>query len=78
MTHQEAKKAGLIAMTVDDRPGTKIQTAYGERLWLDWCQREVQRLRGVGRQAEIVTSTKGCAVWVSPPAPPAPFQVASG
>lgn len=78
MTQQEAKKAGLIAMTTDERPGTVIPTAYGELLWLEWCQREVQRLRGVGRKAELVKSTKGYSVWVSPPPAPPPFQVASG
>jgi hypothetical protein len=69
VTRQEAKTAGLVVLTTDERPDAKVQTVLGEVLWAEWCRREVLRLQAAGRQAEIVENTGSWAVWASP-APP--------
>lgn len=78
MTKKEAKDAGLVAMTVDERPLFRIMTTEGELLWSKWCQREVERLREKGRKAEVVVDAtaegEGWSVWVSALPPPPPPQ----
>jgi len=63
----EARAAGLVPITSADRAAGKVETINGTVSWLAWCRAEARRIRGVGRQAEIVKDEEGkLALWVSP------------
>ena len=63
----EVRSAGLVRITTADRAVAKIETVNGTVSWLAWCRAEVRRIRGVGRQAEIVKDAENkLALWVSP------------
>lgn len=66
-TSAEARSAGLVALTLPDRPSVEVETVLGRVPWPDWCGREAERVRRSGRQAVIVKDADGkMSVWVSP------------
>jgi len=76
MTPQEAKAAGLVPVTEKECPSIKIETAYGEVLWSEWCKREVQRFLAAGRVAKVIEHEgKTLAVWATPKIQPQPTKL---
>ena len=66
-TPAEARAAGLVALTVPDRPSAKVETVLGLVPWSNWCRKEAERVRACGKLAEIVKDENGkLSVWVSP------------
>lgn len=63
----DARKDGLVPLTMSDKAGAEVETVTGRRRWLDWCKAEADRIRKAGRTAEIVKDVDDkYALWVSP------------